>query len=161
MTYRIEKANDPNLRKQITNALNALEVVDVALDARIDALEAATPLRTLGVTFDGDGSPPTVGSIGYIVAQFAGAINRWDIIADASGSAVVDVWKAAGSIPTNANSIAGTEKPTLTAAQLANDSALTTWSTLAVAVGDVLGFELESVATCTRITCQVRIAENI
>ena len=119
------------------------------------------PKRTIGVTFDGGGSTPTVGSVGYVVAQFAGTVDRWDIVADASGSAVVDVWKAAGTIPTDANRIAGTEKLTLSAAQLASDASITTWSTLAVAVGDVLGFELESVTTCTRVTAQVRIAETI
>jgi hypothetical protein len=119
------------------------------------------PKRTIGVVFDGGGSPPTAGSVGFVVAQFPGSIDRWDIVGDVSGSAVVDVWKAAGAIPTDANRIAGTEKLTLAASQLANDSNLTTWSTLAVAVGDVIGFELESVTTCTRVTAQVRIAETI
>lgn len=115
--------------------------------------------RTLGMTFDGGGSAPTVGSVGYVVSQLSGSISRWDIVGDAVGSAVVDVWKAVGAIPTNANTIAGSEKPTLTAQQLNNDSSLTTW-TLPVAVGDVLGFELESVSTCTRITCEVQINES-
>jgi hypothetical protein len=120
-----------------------------------------SPKRTIGATFDGGGSAPTAGTTLYLVSQFAGTIDRWDITSDVAGNAVVDVWKAAGTIPTNANSIAGTEKPTLSAAQLANDTSLTTWSTLAVAVGDVLGFELESAATCTRVTAQVRIAETL
>jgi hypothetical protein len=116
--------------------------------------------RTIAMTFDGGGSPPTVGSIGYFVSQFAGVIDRWDIVADVSGSAVVDVWKLAGAIPTNVDSIAGTEKPTLTAQQLASDAALTTWAT-PVAVGDVFGFEIESVTTCTRLTVGVRILETV
>ena len=117
-------------------------------------------LRSIGVTFDGGGASPTPGSVGFVIAQFAGTIDRWDIVADVSGSAVVDVWKKAGAIPTNSDRIAGTEKPTLTAAQLASDTSITTWSTLAVAVGDVLGFELESATTVTRVTCQVRIIET-
>lgn len=119
-----------------------------------------SPKRSLGMTFDGGGSTPTVGSVGYVVAQFAGTIDQWSIVADTAGSAVVDVWKAAGSIPTDANRIAGTEKLTLTAAQLASDTSLSTWTTT-VAVGDVFGFELESVSTCTRLTCEVRIAETL
>lgn len=114
--------------------------------------------RVVGVTFDGGGSTPTVGSVGYLVCPYAGVIDQWAIVADASGSAVVDVWKAAGAIPVNANTIAGTEKPTLSAAQLASDLSLTTWTT-SVASGDVFGFELESVATCTRVTVEVRITE--
>lgn len=119
-----------------------------------------TPRRVVGVTFDGNGSPPTVGAVGYLVCPFAGSIDQWHIVADASGSAVVDVWKAAGAIPTDANRIAGTEKPTLSAQQLASDVALSTWSTLSVAAGDVFGFELESVSTCTRLTVEIRISES-
>lgn len=119
-----------------------------------------TAKRTIGIVFDGGGSTPTPGTVGYVVSQFAGVIDRWDIIGDVSGSAVVDVWKAAGAIPTDANRIAGTEKLTLSAQQLASDAALSSWTTT-VSVGDVLAFELESVATCTRITAQVRIAETL
>ena len=115
--------------------------------------------RTVGITFDGAGAVPTVGTIGYLVCQFSGTINRWDIVSDASGSAVVDVWKTPSAIPTVANTIAGTEKPTLAGAQLNSDTALSTWTT-AVTAGDVFGFKLDSVTTCTRITVEVRIAES-
>jgi len=125
-----------------------------------DLAVGITPVKTVGVTFDGGGSTPTLGTVGYIVAPFSGTITRWDVVSDQSGSVVVDVWKAAGSIPTDANRIAGTEKPALTAAQLANDTSLTTWSTLAVAAGDVFGFELESVTTCTRVTVEVSISQS-
>lgn len=118
-----------------------------------------TPRRVVGATFDGQGSTPTVGTVGYAVVPFTGTIDQWYIVSDSSGSAVVDVWKAAGSIPINANSIAGSEKPTLSAAQLASDTTLSSWTT-AVTAGDVFGFELESVTTCTRITVEVRISES-
>lgn len=114
---------------------------------------------TLGMVFDGGGSPPTVGSVGYLVCQRAGIIDQWSVVADVAGSAVVDVWKATGVIPTVADTIAGSEKPTLTAQQLNSDTALTTWTT-SVAVGDVLGFSIDSVTTCTRLTVEVRIQES-
>ena len=122
-------------------------------------VEAGLKRRVVGATFDGGGSPPTVGAVGFAVVPFSGTIDQWTIIGDASGSVVVDVWKAAGTVPTNANSIAGTEKPTLSAAQIASDVSLGTWTT-AVTAGDVFGFELESVTTCTRITVEVRITES-
>jgi hypothetical protein len=111
--------------------------------------------RSVGVTFDGNGSTPTVGSIGYVVCPFVGEVESWSIVANASGSAVVDVWKAAGAIPTNANSIAGTGKPTLASQQLNSDPGIANWTTYSVAASDVFGFELESVSTCTRVTVEV------
>lgn len=111
----------------------------------------------IGITIDGGGDVLTVGTKGYIVCNKAGTIDRWDLVADQSGSIVMDVWKATNpSIPTNANSITGTEKPTLTAAQIASDIALSTWTT-SVAVGDVFGFEIESVSTVTRVTLTIGI----
>ena len=124
------------------------------------AVGGITPRRVVGATFDGSGSPPTAGSVGYAVVPFNGTIDQWYIVGNTSGSAVIDVWKLAGAIPTDANRIAGTEKPTLLAAQLASDTSLTTWSTLAVAAGDVFGFELESASTLTRVTVEVRISES-
>jgi len=118
-----------------------------------------TPKRSVGITFDGGGSPPTVGSVGYVIGQFNGTIDQWAIVADTAGSAVVDVWKAANSIPTVANTITGSEKPTLVAQQLNRDLVLSTWTT-AVLAGDVFGFKLESVTTCNRVTCEVRVAES-
>lgn len=138
----------------------ALTVADDAGDEEVDVtIAGVASKRVVGVTFDGGGATPTVGSVGYLVCPYNGTIDQWHIVADVSGSAVVDVWKAAGAIPVNANTIAGTEKPTLTAQQLASDTTLSTWTT-AVAAGDVFGFELESVTTCTRVTVEVRISES-
>lgn len=120
---------------------------------------SGTAKRTIGMVFDGGGSPPTVASVGYIVAQFSGTIDQWSIVADVSGSAVIDVWKAAGAIPTIANTIAGSEKPTLSTQQLNSDTSLTTWTT-AVTAGDVFGFKIDSVTTCTRLTVEVRVQES-
>lgn len=127
-------------------------------DGFVGVIVGGVRRRTLGMCFDGAGSVPTVGTVGYVVCPFTGTIDQWSIVADASGSAVVDVWKAAGAIPTNGDTIAGSEKPTLSAQQLNSDTALTTWSTT-VTAGDVFGFELESASTVTRVTVQVRITE--
>lgn len=51
--------------------------------------------------------------------------------------------------PTVAGTISGSEKPTLSAAAKAEDTSLTTWTT-AVAAGDILRFNVDSVTTITR-----------
>ena len=164
----------------ITGTLSSQTDLQTALDGKQDDLVSGTNIktingssvlgsgdlvvsgaakRTIGMVFDGGGSPPTVSSVGYIVAQFSGTIDQWSVVSDVSGSAVIDVWKAAGAIPTIANTIAGSEKPTLSSQQLNSDTSLTTWTT-AVTAGDVFGFSIDSVTTCTRLTVEVRIQES-
>jgi hypothetical protein len=82
---------------------------------------------------------------------YACTITGWEILADASGSAVVDVKMSTyAAFPATA-SIAGAEKPTLAAAQKNQNLALTLWTTGLLA-GDILEFNLDSVATCKRVT---------
>jgi len=125
---------------------------------RVDLIPNA--IRVVGAVFDGGGGLPTVPTIVYIRCPFDGVIDRWDIIGDDVGDAVIDVWKAAGSIPTIADTITGTEKPTLTGQQLNSDDALTTWND-AVLEGDIIGFVLVSVATCKRIVCELQVLQPL
>jgi hypothetical protein len=112
------------------------------------------------LTFDGGGEVLSVTpSKAFYTVTFNGTIQGWYLTADVAGDLVIDVWKAANAIPTNANSITGTEKPTLTAQQIASDAALTTW-TATVVPGDVLGFEIESVTSITQATLVLRILKT-
>jgi hypothetical protein len=106
---------------------------------------------------DGGGSAISTGEKGHVELPFAMTITGWTILADQMGSIVVDVWKDtyASYPPTNADSIAGTEKPTLLLAQQNQDQSLTTWTT-AVAAGDILAFEVESATAVTRVTVALR-----
>jgi hypothetical protein len=74
---------------------------------------------------------------------------------------VIDVWKTtyASAPPTDANGIAGTEKPTLSGVQKNEDTNLTTWVTT-VAAGDVLGFEVESASTVKRATLTIWVTPS-
>lgn len=85
----------------------------------------------------------TVGSVGYVRVPYSGDVTRWDIVANASTTCVIDVWKAAGALPVNGDSIAGTGKPALTAASVSTGG-VGSWGSTAVSAGDVFGFELES-----------------
>ncbi len=74
-------------------------------------------------------------------------VEGWDITANASGSAVVDVWMDAYANfpPTVADTIAGAEKPTLSAARANQDTSLSTWTT-ALVRGRYLMFNVDSVS---------------
>ena len=115
----------------------------------------ATQLHSVSFVIDGGGSVISTGDAKvYPTADFACTINRIDISADQSGSATVDVWKAAGAIPTSGNKISASAPLTLSSAQLAQNGLLAGW-TLTVSVGDVFGFNVATATTVTRIVGQI------
>ena len=113
--------------------------------------------RDVSVEFiiDGGGSVITTGAKGPIFSPFSFTPTGWQIIGDQSGSIVVDVWSAAyPTIPSVANTIAGTEKPTLASAQINQDLALTSWAG-AIARGDPINFNVDSVTSIQRATVHI------
>jgi hypothetical protein len=101
----------------------------------------------------------SVGTVGYITIPYNGTITGWQVIGDITGNCVFDVWKsAAGVIPTVSNTIAGTEKPTLSSQQINSDLALTTWTT-AVSAGDIVGIVLDSASTLNQAWLTVFITK--
>lgn len=107
---------------------------------------------SLNYVIDGGGSVITTGQKGHIEWGFDAVITGWTILADVSGSIVVDVWKDtyANFPPTVADTIAGTEKPTLSSAQKNQDLTLTSFST-SVTKGDIWAFNVDSASTVTRV----------
>lgn len=131
----------------------------VLLCLAIIGLEAGSisngQLHSVGFVIDGGGAVIATGDIKvYPTAKGAGAITRIDISADQSCSVTVDVWKRAGLIPAAGNKISASAPLTLSSAQLAQNGSLSGW-TLPIAVGDVFGFSVATVATCTRVVGQI------
>ena len=112
----------------------------------------------VGITVDGGGSTVTTGQKGYLSIPVTGTIVKVRLLADQSGSVVFDVWKdlVANYPPTVADTITAAAKPTLSGADNSEDTTLTGWTT-AVVAGDVLGFNVDSVATVTRVTLELEI----
>ena len=115
----------------------------------------------LGLTIDGAGTAITTGIKGYLVVPFNCSIDSWYIVGNTTGSTVIDVWRASGyTIPTSAaQSIAGSEKPTLSSQQINKDLSLSTWTT-SLSTGDVLGFNVDSSSTITRATLEIKILKT-
>jgi hypothetical protein len=113
--------------------------------------------RTVTAVFDGGGSVLTVGSKAYIPeVPYNATITGWRIISPVAGSVVVDVWKDiyANFPATVIDTIAGSEKPTLSTATKNEDKALTTWTT-AITSGDHLVFNIDSATTVTYVVVQL------
>lgn len=94
---------------------------------------------------DAAGDVITTGVKTYLRVPYACTIAAWSIISDVVGSIVVDVWKSswAAAKPTVANTIAGTEKPTLAAQEKNQDLVLSSW-TPDLNAGDVLALKVDS-----------------
>lgn len=106
--------------------------------------------------------PILVNTKGYLQLPFSGTITEWSVfeVSDTpiAGSIVIDVWNdTTGNYPpTVADSIAGSEKPTLVSQTNANDINLSTWTTN-ITSGDVIGFNVDSVTDCKNVCLQIKV----
>jgi hypothetical protein len=133
----------------------------VYVNALIDTISATTYLNltgSFGLTVDGAGSVITSGIKGYAVMPYNATITGWDIIGDVSGSCSVDVWKNT-TVPTSANTITGSEIPTLTNQQINSDNNLTTWST-GILINDIIAFNVISASTVSRINLIIKVIKT-
>ncbi len=112
---------------------------------------------------DGGGSAITTGVKGDLEIPFACTIQRATLLADQSGSIVVDIFKCSyanydgGSThPVSGDKITASAPPTISTATKAQDSTLTGWTT-SITAGDILRFNVNSITTCTRVTLALKV----
>ena len=113
------------------------------------------------VTFDGFGLAIDAGTKVYVPYLPACTIVGWEMVADASGSCVIDIWKLAyaSGVPSVANTITASAKPTLSSAQKNADTTLTGWTT-SVSASDILCFNVDSCSTCTKVTIVLKVLKS-
>lgn len=113
---------------------------------------------TIQFIIDGGSSTITTGVKGDIMIPFNCTVQSWDIVADTSGSIVVDVWKDtyANFPPTVAGTVTGSEKPTLSSAQKNQDLSLSGWTT-SFTRGDWLRYNVDSASGVSRVTVVIRV----
>lgn len=130
-----------------TVVLPAGTVTDAMISTSADVL-----LDSKGITIDGGGSAITTGLKGYLEIPYNCTITGVTMLADVSGSAVVDIWNAdyASYPPTVTETITASAKPTISAATKSKNTTLTGWTT-SVLAGDVLAFNVDSASTITRL----------
>jgi hypothetical protein len=100
---------------------------------------------------DGGGSVITAGIAGWLEVPFDCTITAARLLADQTGSIKIDIWKDtyANYPPTNADTITGGNEPEISAAIKDEDTTLTSWTT-SLTKGDILYFNVDSVATIER-----------
>ena len=111
----------------------------------------------LPIIIDGGGSAITTGVKLDLPVPYNGTITGWDIVADASGSIVVDLWKDtyANYPATVADTITGANKPTLSSATKNTASGLS-W---AVTQGDLIRVNVDSASTVTRVMVALKVTK--
>lgn len=116
---------------------------------------------TLVFVIDGAGSAVSTGVKGDLQVPFACTITEWTLLADTTGSVVVDVWKDtyANYPPVVGDSITASAKPTISSSNKGNSSTLTGWTTT-VAAGDILRFNVDSASTITRVSVNLRVRKT-
>ena len=120
-----------------------------------------TNIASIGITLDGGGSVLTTGVKGFIEVPYACTINQVTLLADQSGSIVIDVWKDTYTNypPTVADTITASAKPTISTATKSQDATLTGWTT-SIAAGDIIGFNVDSITTCTRVHLILKVTKT-
>lgn len=122
-------------------------------------------VRSVGITIDGGGVVITTGVKGFVYVPYSGTITKATLLstdaAATAGSIVIDVWKDvyANYPPDNSDSITASAPPTLSSANKSQDSTLTGWGAgKTVTAGDVIGFNVDSATTVTRVTLTLEIS---
>jgi hypothetical protein len=124
------------------------------------AWASTTITQTIIFIVSGGGSAITTGSKGFIAVDYACTITGVTLLADQSGSIVIDIQSGTyAAFPTNA-SICAAAKPTLSAAQKSQDTTLTGWTT-AVTAGNILEFVVDSASTVTQTTVVLTVTRSI
>ena len=165
-------ATDKLLGRAAAGAGDVEEIACTAAGrALLDDASAAAQVTTLGLdnakiadlcfVIDGGGSAIATGVKGDLEIPFACTINRATLLADQSGSIVIDIWKDgyANYPPTVADTITASAKPTLSGAAKSQDSTLTGWTT-SISAGDILRFNVDSAATLTRVTLSLKVTKS-
>lgn len=116
----------------------------------------------IGATIDGGGSAITTGIKGDI-GPFTFPCNIEDVtlIADQTGSIVIDLWKCsyANFPPVAANTITASAKPTISGGIKSQDTTLTGWTTT-IAVGDIIRCNVNSVSSIQRVTLAMNLTRT-
>lgn len=121
---------------------------------------ASTTTSSIEFIIDGGGSTITTGIKGDLEIPFAATITAATLLADQSGSIVVNIWKNtyANYPPVVGNKITASAPPTISSATKAQDTTLTGWTT-SISAGDTLRFNVDSVTTITRVVLSLKITK--
>jgi hypothetical protein len=114
----------------------------------------------------GAGSTITTGTKLFIPMEISCTINECVMVADQSGSIVVDLWKctyaqfdSGATHPVVGDSIVASAPPTITTATKSDDATLTGWNKT-VTAGDILALHVNSCTAITILTLVLKVTRS-
>lgn len=124
-------------------------------------VSANQDIASITLAIDGGGSTITTGIKADVFVPYSGTLQSVTMLADQTGSIVVDIWKVAyASYPaTVSNTITASALPTITTAVKSQDNTLTGWTTT-VNAGDTLRYNVNSATSITRLNMVLKILKN-
>lgn len=153
--------------KFLTRRSNALsfETIDLAsadVTGLLPLANLAARTADIEFTIDGTGSVIQTGIAGDLgPIDVACTIVSVTMLADQSGSIVVDIWKDsfADFPPDVSDSITASAKPTISGATNSQDTTLTGWSTgKNISAGDTLRYNVDSVTSIKRVVITLKVS---
>ena len=118
-------------------------------------------IATVAFVIDGGGAAITPGIKGDVAINFAGTIVEATLLADQTGSIVVDIWKDVyvNFPPDNADSITSATPLTISSGTKVDDATLTSWNKT-ITAGDILRFNVDSASAMQRVTVILKIKKS-
>jgi hypothetical protein len=152
---------DGEYAKWTANGLEGRSTAEVMGDLGFTATAAEVETAVIEFIIDGGGAEIALGIHGDLEIPFACTIQRVTMLADQTGSIVVDIWMEdyANYPPTDADSITAAAVPTIGAAVKSQDSTLSGWTT-AIPAGETLRYNCDSVTDIERVTIALKVVKT-
>ena len=145
---RIAESNITQHESVLTITESQISDLDKYTQSEVDSLVVKEMI--IGFAVDGQGDVISTGSKGFRSIPFDSNIIEWTIIADQSGSCVIDIKSTTYANYPTSLTIAGEDKPSLSNAIRNQTNDLSSWSA-SLSEGDILEFIVDSAATVEKI----------
>jgi len=123
---------------------------------KFEDLSDEVKVSTIAFIIDGGGQVINTGVVGDIKLPFSCDIEEVTLLADQTGSIVVDIYKDTYANYPPTTSITASAKPTLSSSIKMNDTTLTSW-TKNISEAETLRFNVDSCSTITRCLISLKI----
>jgi hypothetical protein len=152
----------------VANQLNAASVPALtgAVASAGGTLSTTSTIDLFVLIGDGINTISTGVAANWFTLDFAGTFVQWSVLANASGSISIDLWKctysqfdAGATHPVAGDKISASAPVTFSAATKGQSSTLTGWTTT-FSAGDVLAFNVASVTTCKQVIICFKVTKT-